>query len=419
MVRSIVEDFRRWVDPRHRPCPVLVACLLVLGAVPRTAAGHGFMTEPRTRAADHLKGDIRGWPIAGLPPRLMRRPCLEMPVSRQFTEIRPGPLQLRFFFGDGANHVGLCQVFLLDPMHPAQKAKIGEMMDCARSDHRGPGRKGEDITGHMTVTIPPTVPCDPAHCVLQWEWIATHISVTRPEYYDDCVDLTITGARQAEITAEVTTPAQRPQAKAPGVPVPAPPMAGPPALAAGEDAVRQMITYAMAGGGAGDVEGIMAAMRRIEALPLDRSVEPGAHQRARAANERGLRAFRDGQLGDAVQAFQSAYQLAPTDVEIVNNFGFAYLWSQDPEAAEPWLLLALVLAPERVNAWVNLGEAYAKQGKPSMAIACMANGYRFSRNQGATRQFLQTLASDEKQDPEIREAARQTLQLLLGQTGKD
>ena len=37
----------------------------------------------------------------------------------------------------------------------------------------------------------------------------------------------------------------------------------------------------------------------------------------------------------------------------------------------------------------------------------------------ATRQFLQTLADDDKQDPEIREAARQTLQLPLAQTGKD
>jgi len=120
-----------------------------------------------------------------------------------------------------------------------------------------------------------------------------------------------------------------------------------------------------------------------------------------------------------VQAFQSAYQFAPTEVEIVNNFGVVYLWSQDPEAAGPWLLLALVLAPERVNAWVNLGEAYAKQGQRSMAIACMANGYRFSSNQAATRQFLRTLADDEHQDPEIREAARQTLQLPLGQAGKD
>jgi Tfp pilus assembly protein PilF len=74
-------------------------------------------------------------------------------------------------------------------------------------------------------------------------------------------------------------------------------------------------------------------------------VEPSAHQRARVANE-----------------------LAPTDVEIVNNFGYAYLRHHDPEAAEAWLLLALVLAPERVNAWVNLGQAYAKQGQHSMAV---------------------------------------------------
>ena len=418
-VTSSVTALRRWVDPRHWPWPVLVACSFVLGVVPRTAEGHGFMTEPRPRSADYLKGDVKGWPIAGAPPRFTRRPCLDMPVSKRFVGVHPGPVQLRFFFGDGANHVGLCRVFLLDPMHPAQKVKIGEMMDCARSEHPGPGRKGEDITGHMNVTVPATVPCDPSHCVLQWEWIATHISITRPEYYDECVDLTITGARQAAVTAEATSPAQRREEKAPGVPLPAPPVAGPPVLAAGEDAVRQMITYAMADGGAGDVEGIMAAKRQIEALPLNRHVEPGAHQRARAANERGLRAFHEGQLGEAVQAFQSAYRLAPADVEIVNNFGFAYLWNQDPDAAEPWLVLALVLAPGRVNAWVNLGETYAKRGQRSMATACMANGYRFSRNQAATRQFLQTLADDEKQDPEIREAARQTLQLPLGQAGKD
>jgi Tetratricopeptide repeat len=416
-VITVLMAFKPWVDPGPWRWPVLLACSLVLGIVPRTAGGHGFMTEPRPRSADYLKGDIRGWPIAGAPPRFTRIPCLDMPVSRRFMEVHPGPLQLRFFFGDGANHVGLCRVFLLDPTHPGQKVKIGEMMDCARSEHPGPGRKGEDITGHMRVTIPATVPCDPSHCVLQWEWIATHISVTRPEYYDECVDLTITGAREAEVTAEAANPAERREVKAPGVPLPAPPMAGPPLLAAGEDAVRQMVTYAMANGGAGDVKAIMAAKRQIEALPLNRQLEPGAHQRARAANERGLRAFREGQLEEAVQAFQLAYQLAPTDVEIVNNFGFAYLWNEDPEAAEPWLLLALVLSPGRVNAWVNLGEAYAKQGQRNMAIACMANGYRFSKNQAATRQFLQTLADDEKQDSEIREVARQTLQLPLGQAG--
>ena len=101
----------------------------------------------------------------------------------------------------------------------------------------------------------------------------------------------------------------------------------------------------------------------------------------------------------------------------VLNFGYAYLRHHDPEAAEPWLLLALVLAPGRVNAWVNLGQAYAKQGQRSKAVACLANGYRFSKNQAATRQFLHKLAEDE--DDEVREAARQTLQLPLVQAGKD
>ena len=415
-VKSIVATFKRRAGQRPWPWPVLASCFFVLGVVPsRTVEGHGFMTEPRTREIDHLKGDIKGWPIAGVPPRLTKPPCLDIPVNKHFTEVHPGPLQLNLFFGDGANHVGPCQVFLLDPKDPAHKVKIGDMMDCARSDHPGPGRKGEDLTGRMMVIIPPTVPCDPAHCVLQWVWIATHRSVTRPEYYDNCADLTITGAHQAPVTTASPIGPQRPEDQGPDVPHPAPPVAGPPAVATGEDAVRQLITYAMADGGKGDAEAILAVKRQIEALPLNRHVEPGVHQRARAANERGLHVLREGNMAEAVQAFQTAYELAPTDVEIVNNFGYAYLRHHDPEAAEPWLLLALVLAPERVNAWVNLGQAYAKQGQHNMAVACLANGYRFSKNQTATRQFLQKLAEDGDEDEAVRKAARQTLQLPLVQ----
>ena len=116
-VTRIVTACRPWVAPRLWSWPVLVSCCCVLGVVPRLGLrpveGHGFMTEPKPRAADHLKGDIRGWPIAGVPPRLTRKPCLDIPVNKQFTEVHPGPLQLKFLFGDGANHVGLCQAFLL------------------------------------------------------------------------------------------------------------------------------------------------------------------------------------------------------------------------------------------------------------------------------------------------------------------
>lgn len=292
---------------------VLVSCLFALGIVPglglRTAEGHGYMIEPRSRSVDHLKGDPKGWPIAGVPPYLTRVPCLELPVNNQFTEVHPGPLTLRFVYGDGANHVGLCQVYLLDPNHPAQKFKIAEMMDCARSDHPGPGHKGEDIHGHMVVNIPDSVPCDPAHCVLKWEWIATHRNVTHPEYYDECADLRIIGARQVQpaVTAQSPMKPQRREEQAPDAPRPAPPMAGPAALATGEDLVRQLISYAMADAGVGNTEAIMTLKRQLEALPLNRHVEPGAYQRARAANERGLQILREGRFQEAVQAFHSAY----------------------------------------------------------------------------------------------------------------
>jgi hypothetical protein len=53
-----------------------------------------------------------------------------------------------------------------------------------------------------------------------------------------------------------------------------------------------------------------------------------------------------------------------------------------------------------------------------MAVASLANGYRFSKHQTATRQFLVKLADDEDEDAEVRKAAHQTLQLSFLQTNQ-
>lgn len=406
-----------WTGPHHW-APLAICCCLLGVLPPRIATGHGYMTEPPSRDEDHLKGDKKGYPIAGLPRYLMKPPCLALPDNKHFTDVQPGPLRLRFIYGDGANHVGLCRVFLIDPKDPSHKVQIGEMMDCARSDHSGPGHKGEDVVGHMDVIVPPMVPCDPNHCVLQWDWIATHRSITRPEIYDQCADVRIIGGQQDHgVTAAMAAPDKRKQ-RAPAVPRRAALGAEPVALKTGEDAVRRMITASMANGGEGDIDAVMAAKHVIETLPLDRHLEPAAHRKARAANDRGLQVLREGDMSEAVQDFKAAYELAPTDVEIVNNFGYAYLEHHDPEAAEAWLVLALVLAPERVNAWINLGQSYARQGERQTAMACLANGYRFSRNKAATREFLAKLAVKENDDEEVRQAARQTLQLSLLQSSK-
>ena len=62
----------------------------------------------------------------------------------------------------------------------------------------------------------------------------------------------------------------------------------------------------------------------------------------------------------------------------------------------------------------------AKQGQHKIAVACLASGYRFSKNKTATRQFLQKLADDEEEeDAAVRKAARQTFQVPLVQAAKD
>jgi hypothetical protein len=105
------------MDRHHLPWPLFAICLLLLGMIPsRPIHGHRFMTEPRPREMDDLKGDRRGWPISGVPAHLTKPPCLNLAPSKHFTEVQPGPLRLHFFFGDGADHVGLCQVFLMDPL---------------------------------------------------------------------------------------------------------------------------------------------------------------------------------------------------------------------------------------------------------------------------------------------------------------
>jgi OOP family OmpA-OmpF porin len=177
---------------------------IALGLSATTVTAHGHMTYPKSRASEHFKDDVKSWPIAGIPARLRREPCVGLSQNKVFTKVEPGPLTLNFLFPDGANHKGLCTAYLLDPLQPEFKLKIGETTNCGRSIKKGAGRKGQDIAGSMTVQIPQNVPCDPSHCLLQWEWTAMHVSETnleRFEHYDDCADLNIVGGTQEEFTS--------------------------------------------------------------------------------------------------------------------------------------------------------------------------------------------------------------------------
>lgn len=81
----------------------------------------------------------------------------------------------------------------------------------------------------------------------------------------------------------------------------------------------------------------------------------------------GLERFREGKLAEAVEAIARAAELAPEDVEIVNNLGYLrQKLGQDAEAV-PWLEKAVALDPERAVAWLNLGDSLAALGRDAEA----------------------------------------------------
>ena len=58
--------------------------------------------------------------------------CLTMPPMKSKHKLPTGDYDVPLQFNDGANHVGLCQIFLTGPTG-TPKELIGEQKDCARS----------------------------------------------------------------------------------------------------------------------------------------------------------------------------------------------------------------------------------------------------------------------------------------------
>jgi tetratricopeptide (TPR) repeat protein len=182
-----------------------------------------------------------------------------------------------------------------------------------------------------------------------------------------------------------------------------------------DEYVQLMIRYAMNGDVVDSEAKILGVKRDIEALNLKSQVVQRQRKKAREANDRDLQHLRRWEVPEAVQAFRTAAEVDPADIEVINNLGHAYTWQDDLPRAEKWLLRTLTMAPGRSYAWADLGQVYAKQGDVKKGVACFANAYRFARNQDASRRLFQELVEDENQHAAVREAARQVLQLRLVQ----
>lgn len=162
----------------------------------------------------------------------------------------------------------------------------------------------------------------------------------------------------------------------------------------GAATVRALVEAATAGNQA-RVEKI-AAQLKIQPKPV------GVNRRlARDLNERGLVLWQRQRFAEAATYFAQAHGADASDAEIAENLGYALLKSGKIREAEPAILEALALGPERASAWGSLGSIYAKQGKHSEAVACVLTAYRFAPNPKRARDLYSRLAVSEE-DPRVR-----------------
>jgi len=88
---------------------------------------------------------------------------------------------------------------------------------------------------------------------------------------------------------------------------------------------------------------------------------------AAAANDEGMRLYKEKRYADAVAKFIEACQLQPTKALFANNAGFAFYRMGQYEDAEKWFLQTIALDPKRAVAYLNLGDAYFDQQKKAEA----------------------------------------------------
>jgi len=139
---------------------------------------------------------------------------------------------------------------------------------------------------------------------------------------------------------------------------------------------------------AGDQARLRDLVTQLRSQPKAR----GDRVRARQLNEYGLALTQRQRYAEAAAYFRNAHRADGSDAEIAENLGYSLLRAGEVAAAEPAILSALEIAPERASAWGSLGLIYAKQGKHREGVACMLTAYGFAANQTRTLDVYSRLA---------------------------
>jgi tetratricopeptide (TPR) repeat protein len=163
----------------------------------------------------------------------------------------------------------------------------------------------------------------------------------------------------------------------------------------GSDSTVGSLVAAATGGDFGRLQQIITQMKS-QPRPTR-----GDRNLARQLNERGLALSQRQRYAEAASSFAQAYHADASDPEIRENLGYSLLKAGDVSAAEPAMLSALEIGPERASAWGSLGLIYAKQGKEREAVGCVLTAYQLAPNQKRVYDVYSRLAVSDD-DPKVR-----------------
>ena len=179
------------------------------------------------------------------------------------------------------------------------------------------------------------------------------------------------------------------------------------ALAAEQrDTVQTLVSAAVAG----DRARVAQVASQIKSQPRP---PRGDRRRARELNESGLAQWQRQRYEEAARFFRQAREADPGDAEIAENLGYSLLKAGRVAEAEPPLLDALSLAPERASAWGSLGMIYAKQGKHRAGVALVLTAYSDARDPKRTAGVYSRLAATDD-DPKVRAMLAEVVSKLPG-----
>jgi Flp pilus assembly protein TadD len=154
-----------------------------------------------------------------------------------------------------------------------------------------------------------------------------------------------------------------------------------------------------------DEPGLQRAFEAIKQIPApprgDRAI-------ARAANTAGLAKLQANDPEGAISSFREGLAADPSDVEIVNNLGYAISLAGKEIDAIEMLARAITLAPDRSSAWANLAVSLAKTNQLEKGVAAYLIAYRFSKNQDKLKNFI-TKQSEEASDERERDLSLRVL----------